>query len=106
MSCAPRREASDDIDSVKQFSSELIVEAVVRCIRVIDPVLGSSLPTSLPPGMSARFRVGMSLAQACQVRRPTGIQGDEWMKILSSVLNWTSNVASVLKNNQKHFLNP
>lgn len=59
-------EVSDEVDSVKQFTSELIVEAVVRCIRVIDPGLGGALPTSLPPGMSARFRVGMSLAQACQ----------------------------------------
>uniref|UniRef100_A0A671VQV3 Coiled-coil domain-containing protein 22 n=1 Tax=Sparus aurata TaxID=8175 RepID=A0A671VQV3_SPAAU len=59
-------EVGEDIDSVKQFSSELIVEAVVRCVRVIEPSLGSVLPTSLPPGMSARFRVGMSLAQACQ----------------------------------------
>uniref|UniRef100_A0A4W6E614 Coiled-coil domain-containing protein 22 n=1 Tax=Lates calcarifer TaxID=8187 RepID=A0A4W6E614_LATCA len=59
-------DVSEEIDSVKQFSSELIVEAVVRCIRVIDPSLGSALATSLPPGMSARFRVGMSLAQACQ----------------------------------------
>eukprot|EP00064_Thunnus_orientalis_P017907 superscaffoldBa00003946_g17993 len=59
-------EVSEEVDSVKAFSSELIVEAVVRCIRVIDPGLGSALPTSLPPGMSARFRVGMSLAQACQ----------------------------------------
>uniref|UniRef100_A0A3Q3X4D7 Coiled-coil domain-containing protein 22 n=1 Tax=Mola mola TaxID=94237 RepID=A0A3Q3X4D7_MOLML len=59
-------QVSEEIDSVKQFSSELIVEAVVRCIRVIDPGLGSTLPTSIPPGMSARFRVGMSLAQACQ----------------------------------------
>nr|XP_046251880.1 coiled-coil domain-containing protein 22 [Scatophagus argus] len=59
-------EVSEEIDSVKQFSSELIVEAVVRCIRVINPGLGNVLPTSLPPGMSARFRVGMSLAQACQ----------------------------------------
>ncbi|XP_049920590.1 coiled-coil domain-containing protein 22 isoform X3 [Epinephelus moara] len=59
-------DVSEETDSVRQFSSELIVEAVVRCIRVIDPGLGSALPTSLPPGMSARFRVGMSLAQACQ----------------------------------------
>uniref|UniRef100_A0A672ZT84 Coiled-coil domain-containing protein 22 n=1 Tax=Sphaeramia orbicularis TaxID=375764 RepID=A0A672ZT84_9TELE len=59
-------EVGEEVDSVKQFNSELIVEAVVRCIRVIDPGLGSTLPTSLPPGMSARFRVGMSLAQACQ----------------------------------------
>ncbi len=58
---------------MKQFSSELIVEAVVRCVRVIDPGLGGALPTSLPPGMSARFRVGMSLAQACQVR-PTSVR--------------------------------
>lgn len=58
----------DDVSSIKEFSSELIVEAVVRCVRVIDPGLGGALPTSLPPGMSARFRVGMSLAQACQVR--------------------------------------
>ncbi|KAK5862994.1 hypothetical protein PBY51_000057 [Eleginops maclovinus] len=59
-------EVSEETGSVKQFSSELIVEAVVRCVRVIDSGLGGALPTSLPPGMSARFRVGMSLAQACQ----------------------------------------
>uniref|UniRef100_A0A672FD34 Coiled-coil domain-containing protein 22 n=1 Tax=Salarias fasciatus TaxID=181472 RepID=A0A672FD34_SALFA len=62
-----------ETDSVKQFTSELIVEAVVRCIRVIEPGLGGALPTSLPPGMSARFRVGMSLAQACQ---DLGYKGD------------------------------
>uniref|UniRef100_A0A674A756 Coiled-coil domain-containing protein 22 n=1 Tax=Salmo trutta TaxID=8032 RepID=A0A674A756_SALTR len=55
-----------DVQSVKHFTSELIVEAVVKCLRVIDPALGSGLSPSLPPGMSARFRVGMSLAQACQ----------------------------------------
>ncbi|XP_077943752.1 coiled-coil domain-containing protein 22 [Gasterosteus aculeatus] len=59
-------EVSEDTASVKHLTGELIVEAVVRCIRVIDPGLGSPLPTSLPPGMSARFRVGTSLAQACQ----------------------------------------
>ncbi|KAM4611072.1 coiled-coil domain-containing protein 22 [Polymixia lowei] len=59
-------EVSEDIQSVKQFTSELIVEAVVRCVRIINPALGSGLSPSLPPGMSARFRVGMSLAQACQ----------------------------------------
>ncbi|KAI5613993.1 coiled-coil domain-containing protein 22 [Silurus asotus] len=56
----------EDVQSVKQFTSELIVQAVVRCVRVIDPALGSGLSPMLPPGMSARFRVGMSLAQACQ----------------------------------------
>uniref|UniRef100_A0A672FD49 Coiled-coil domain-containing protein 22 n=1 Tax=Salarias fasciatus TaxID=181472 RepID=A0A672FD49_SALFA len=61
------------VPSCVQFTSELIVEAVVRCIRVIEPGLGGALPTSLPPGMSARFRVGMSLAQACQ---DLGYKGD------------------------------
>ncbi|KAG9340317.1 hypothetical protein JZ751_021764 [Albula glossodonta] len=59
-------EIGEDVESVKQFSSELIVEAVVRCLRVIDPSLGNGLSPTLPPGMSARFRLGMSLAQACQ----------------------------------------
>lgn len=59
-------EVPEDVDSVRLFSSELVVEAVVSCLRVIDPGLGHGLPTSLPPGMSARFRVGLSLAQACQ----------------------------------------
>ncbi|RVE71193.1 hypothetical protein OJAV_G00072720 [Oryzias javanicus] len=59
-------EVGEDVDAVRQFTSELLVEAVVRCIRVIDPGLGGALAPSLPPGMSARFRVGVSLAQACQ----------------------------------------
>ncbi|XP_057713889.1 coiled-coil domain-containing protein 22 [Corythoichthys intestinalis] len=59
-------ELSEEVASIRDFTSELIVEAVVRCIRVIDPGLGNVLPTTLPPAMSARFRVGMSLAQACQ----------------------------------------
>uniref|UniRef100_A0A8C9WV29 Coiled-coil domain-containing protein 22 n=1 Tax=Scleropages formosus TaxID=113540 RepID=A0A8C9WV29_SCLFO len=59
-------DVAEDIQSVKQFTSELIVEAVVRCLRVIDPPLGNGLSATLPPGMSARFRLGMSLAQACQ----------------------------------------
>ncbi|XP_066566008.1 coiled-coil domain-containing protein 22 [Amia ocellicauda] len=59
-------EVGEDVQCVKQFSSELIVEAVVRCVRIIQPSLGSGLSHLLPPGMSARFRLGMSLAQACQ----------------------------------------
>lgn len=59
-------EVPEEVDSVRLFSSELVVEAVVSCLRVIDPGLGHGLPSSLPPGMSARFRAGQSLAQACQ----------------------------------------
>ncbi|CAH2316149.1 coiled-coil domain-containing 22 [Pelobates cultripes] len=56
----------EDVQSVRQFNTELIVEAVVRCLRVINPSIGASLSHTLPPGMSARFRIGTSLAQACQ----------------------------------------
>lgn len=59
-------EIGEDVQSVKHFTSELIVEAVVRCLQVINPALSNGLAPSLPPGMSARFRLGMSLAQACQ----------------------------------------
>ncbi|XP_030049884.1 coiled-coil domain-containing protein 22 isoform X2 [Microcaecilia unicolor] len=51
----------------------MIVEAVVRCLHVIDPSLVSGISHMLPPGMSARFRIGMSLAQACQ---DLGFQGE------------------------------
>ncbi|XP_053329418.1 coiled-coil domain-containing protein 22 [Spea bombifrons] len=59
-------EVPEDVQSVRQFNTELIVEAVVRCLRVINPSVGASLSHTLPPGMSARFRIGTSLAQACQ----------------------------------------
>ncbi|XP_048191585.1 coiled-coil domain-containing protein 22 isoform X2 [Perognathus longimembris pacificus] len=54
-----------DVQSLRAFTTELVVEAVVRCLRVINPVVGSSLSPLLPPAMSARFRLAMSLAQAC-----------------------------------------
>ncbi|KAM4662767.1 coiled-coil domain-containing protein 22 [Discoglossus pictus] len=59
-------EVPEEVQSVRHFSTELIVEAVVRCLRVINPSIGASLSHVLPPGMSARFRIGTSLAQACQ----------------------------------------
>ncbi|KAG8447812.1 hypothetical protein GDO86_015063 [Hymenochirus boettgeri] len=59
-------EVPEEVQSIRQFNTELIVEAVVRCLRVINPSVGSSLGHVLPPGMSARFRIGTSLAQACQ----------------------------------------
>lgn len=61
----------DDINSLGQFSTELIVEAVARCIHVID----SSIEVSykLPPSMSARFRIGTNLANAVQ---GLGYRGD------------------------------
>ncbi|CAG5126194.1 unnamed protein product [Candidula unifasciata] len=54
----------DDVQSLRQFTTEVIVSTVVRCLKVI---LGDiDLPSSLPPGMSARFRLGASLANHVQ----------------------------------------
>ncbi|KAM9325828.1 coiled-coil domain-containing protein 22 [Gastrophryne carolinensis] len=65
----------DDVQSVRQFTTEIIVEAVVRCLRVINPSGCANLSHILPPGMSARFRIGTSLAQACQDLGYTGEVG-------------------------------
>ncbi|XP_037744454.1 coiled-coil domain-containing protein 22 isoform X6 [Chelonia mydas] len=70
---APPRQVPEEVQSLREFTTELIVESVVRCLRVIHPSLGASLGHVLPPGMSARFRIGTSLAQACQ---ELGYQGE------------------------------
>lgn len=54
-----------EVQTLRAFTTELVVEAVVRCLRVISPTVGSGLSHLLPPAMSARFRLAMSLAQAC-----------------------------------------
>ncbi|XP_007529486.1 coiled-coil domain-containing protein 22 [Erinaceus europaeus] len=54
-----------DVQSLRAFTTELVVEAVVCCLRVINPDVGSGLSPLLPLAMSARFRLAMSLAQAC-----------------------------------------
>ncbi|KAK1346237.1 hypothetical protein QTO34_000090 [Cnephaeus nilssonii] len=54
-----------EVQTLRAFTTELVVEAVVRCLRVINPAVGSSLSPLLPLAMSARFRLAMSLAQAC-----------------------------------------
>ncbi|ELU08217.1 hypothetical protein CAPTEDRAFT_173272 [Capitella teleta] len=57
-------DVEDEVEAVAQFSTELVVEGVARCLRVINPDL--DLPYKLPPSMSARFRIGTSLASAVQ----------------------------------------
>lgn len=55
----------EDVESLKLFSTELIVASVVQCLKVINHEV--DLPNSLPGGMSARFRMGTSLANYIQV---------------------------------------
>ncbi|KAF4518753.1 hypothetical protein B566_EDAN006157 [Ephemera danica] len=53
----------DEVDTLGQFSTELVVEATARCIRLVNP--GAEVPLKLSPSLSARFQVGGMLAQAC-----------------------------------------
>ncbi|XP_048773874.2 coiled-coil domain-containing protein 22 homolog [Ostrea edulis] len=55
----------DEIVSLKQFSTELIVSSAVQCIKTILKQ-DVDLPNTLPGGMSARFRVGTGLANYIQ----------------------------------------
>ena len=55
----------EDVHSLVQFSTEMTVEAVARCIKTINA--NSDVPHKLPPSMSARFQIGSKLANALQV---------------------------------------
>lgn len=55
------------MQSVRDLSPELVVEAAVRCLRAVRPALGAPLSPLLPPTISARFRLASDLAAACQV---------------------------------------
>ncbi|XP_050417021.2 coiled-coil domain-containing protein 22 homolog [Patella vulgata] len=57
-------ELDDDLSNLKQFSTEVIVATIVKCIKFIKNDV--ELPSTLPPGMSARFRIGASLANHIQ----------------------------------------
>ncbi|XP_044243408.2 coiled-coil domain-containing protein 22-like [Ursus arctos] len=54
-----------DVQTLRAFTPELVVEAVVCCLRMINPAVGSGLSPLLPLAMSERFHLAMSLAQAC-----------------------------------------
>lgn len=55
----------DEIASLKEFSTELIVSSAVQCIKTILKQ-DVDLPNTLPGGMSARFRMGTGLANYIQ----------------------------------------
>ncbi|NWQ72347.1 CCD22 protein, partial [Neopipo cinnamomea] len=55
-----------EVQSVRDLTPELVVDAAVRCLRAVRPALGGPLSPLLPPGISARFRLASDLAAACQ----------------------------------------
>ena len=57
----------DDVQSLQEFTADLIVEGTSRFVKAIKHDV--DLPHKLPPGMSARFRIGTSLADAVKVSR-------------------------------------
>ncbi|XP_014674307.1 PREDICTED: coiled-coil domain-containing protein 22 homolog [Priapulus caudatus] len=56
-------DVEDEVQSLRDFSTATVVEAAVKCLCVIDQKFDMS--PVLPPGMSARYRIGTSLAEAC-----------------------------------------
>uniref|UniRef100_G3MM00 Coiled-coil domain-containing protein 22 homolog n=1 Tax=Amblyomma maculatum TaxID=34609 RepID=G3MM00_AMBMU len=56
-------EFDEDIVSLKQFTTEITVEGVVRCLRLISP--DKELPLHISTNMVERYNLGMTLANAC-----------------------------------------
>lgn len=56
----------ESITNLAGFNTELVIQATVKCLEIIKP--GQELDPVLPANMAARFRMGATLAQCCQVR--------------------------------------
>ena len=56
---------SNDLQTIREFTANMVIEAASKCLHLINEDI--NLPTSLPESMSTRFRIGASLAAACQV---------------------------------------
>uniref|UniRef100_A0A1E1X5Y5 Coiled-coil domain-containing protein 22 homolog n=1 Tax=Amblyomma aureolatum TaxID=187763 RepID=A0A1E1X5Y5_9ACAR len=56
-------EFDEDVVSLKQFTTEITVEGVVRCLRLISP--DRELPVHISTNMVERYNLGMTLANAC-----------------------------------------
>lgn len=63
----------EEVQCLRQLNTDQVVEAVVRCLTVILP--GHGIPHTLPPSMSARFRIGTSIADVCTELGYTGDVG-------------------------------
>lgn len=57
-------DVQENVHSLRQFSTELVVEGIALCLKALNTDL--DVPSKLPPSMTARFKVGTTLAQAVQ----------------------------------------
>ena len=55
----------EDVSSLREFTTAMIVAATSKCLRLIKDDL--QIPSVLPASMSSKFRLGTTLANACQV---------------------------------------
>ena len=70
MSCAvllPPSSVEEDVSSLLSFSPQLLVEACVRCLKIIVPNYEGS--HVMPEAMSAKYRMCTDLANSIKVRR-------------------------------------
>ncbi|CAD5114797.1 DgyrCDS3839 [Dimorphilus gyrociliatus] len=57
----PTCDVEDHVESLSEFSVDLIVEGVAKCLEII---LGKDdLPKKLPPNMATKFRIGTQLVE-------------------------------------------
>ncbi|CAH3127234.1 unnamed protein product [Porites lobata] len=54
----------EDVSSLREFTTAMIVGATSKCLRMIKDDL--QIPSVLPASMSSKFRLGTTLATACQ----------------------------------------
>ena len=64
----------EDVSSLVSFSPQLLVEACVRCLRII--VANYEGSHVMPEAMSAKYRMCTDLANSIKVTR-TGVDGSE-----------------------------
>lgn len=65
----------EDVSSLVSFSPQLLVEACVRCLRII--VANYEGSHVMPEAMSAKYRMCTDLANSIKVTKIVGVGGSE-----------------------------
>lgn len=60
-------ELTDDETSLNSIAQETFIKAIIMCLQRIQPTI--NLPHTIPRSMSARYQYGITVADACKVRR-------------------------------------